>query len=71
VFVAENAGLLVSLRRPRVPEEPASVEVGQGDVVIGGRWHCRISNLLVGERPIAQRLNGILANGADAVLLRA
>jgi hypothetical protein len=40
-------------------EVAAPVEVGEGDVVIGGRWDSRIRVLLVGQRLITQRLNGI------------
>jgi len=43
-----------------VPAEvPAPVEVGEGDVVIGGRRHGRVGVLLIGQRLIAQRLNRI------------
>src|SRR5262249_25377982 len=40
-------------------EVPAPVEVGEGNVGISGRWHGRVGGLLIGQRLISHRLDGI------------
>ena len=41
-------------RRVVPAEVSAPIEVGEGDVVIGGRWHGRVGVLLIGQRLITQ-----------------
>jgi len=40
-------------------QEPAAVEVGEGNVVVGGRRHGRVGVLPVGQRLVAQRLDRV------------